>query len=147
LPNKTLKTGLAHVVVWWQNLAVKPHISIIASYNTKHIINTIKGRNLSRVFFFRSGHLHAANLWCFRVKLPNLKLKTRPAQLLDSLPLDITLPVQSKNWHRYSKKQKKIWKYLQARKSIIPLFGVTLQHGPLCALYYKTITIVSDDRR
>ncbi len=28
---------------------------------------------------------------CFETKLPNLKLKTRPKQLLGSLPLDIAL--------------------------------------------------------
>ncbi len=48
--------------------------------------------NLGRVFNFRSGHLHAAPLWCYRVKLPNLDLKTQPKQLRDSLPLDIALP-------------------------------------------------------
>ncbi len=30
---------------------------------------------------------------CYTIKLPNLKLKTRPKQLLGSLPLDITLPI------------------------------------------------------
>jgi hypothetical protein len=38
----------------------------------------------------RSGRLHAMHLWCFQVKQPSLKLKTRPKQLL-CLPLDITL--------------------------------------------------------
>ncbi len=53
----------------------------------------LTGQNLGRVFNFRSGHFHAAHLWCNPVKLLNLKLKTRPKQLLVSLPLDITLPV------------------------------------------------------
>jgi hypothetical protein len=48
-----------------------------------------KGHNLARVFNFRSGNLHAAHLWCCRVKLPTLKLKIWPKQLLGSLPLDL----------------------------------------------------------
>jgi hypothetical protein len=35
--------------------------------------------------------LHAAHLWCYQVKLPSLKLKTQPKQLLSSLLLDIAL--------------------------------------------------------
>ena len=38
----------------------------------------------------RSGRLHAMHLWCFQVKQPSLKLKTRPKQLL-CLPLDLSL--------------------------------------------------------
>jgi hypothetical protein len=52
----------------------------------------LKGQNLGRVFNFRSGCVHAMRLFCYRVKLPNLKLKTRPKQLLGPLPLDIALP-------------------------------------------------------
>jgi hypothetical protein len=52
----------------------------------------LTGRNLGQVFNFRNGHLHAAQFWCYRVKLPNLKLKTRPKQLLGSLELVIALP-------------------------------------------------------
>jgi hypothetical protein len=48
-------------------------------------------QNLGRVFNFRSGHLHAADLWFYLVKLPNLNLKTWSKQLLGSLPLDIAL--------------------------------------------------------
>jgi hypothetical protein len=48
-----------------------------------------------RVFNFRSVHLHAAHLWCCQVKLPNLKLKTWPKQLLGSLPLDNMLPTET----------------------------------------------------
>jgi hypothetical protein len=36
--------------------------------------------------------VHAVQLLCCGVKLPNLKLKTRNKQLLDSLPVDIVLP-------------------------------------------------------
>ncbi len=49
------------------------------------------GQNLGQVFNFRSGHLKSAHLWCYRVKLPNLKLKTRTKQLLVSPLLDIVL--------------------------------------------------------
>jgi hypothetical protein len=48
-------------------------------------------QNLGRVFSCRSGLVHAMHLLCYGVKLPNLKLKTRPKQLLGSLPLDIVL--------------------------------------------------------
>ncbi len=51
----------------------------------------LTGRNLGRVFNLRSGHLHAAHLWCYQVKLPNLKLKIWPKQLLGSLPIDFAL--------------------------------------------------------
>jgi hypothetical protein len=51
----------------------------------------LTGRNLGRVFYFRSGHLYAMHFYCYQVKLPNLKLKTRPKQLLGSFPLDIVL--------------------------------------------------------
>jgi hypothetical protein len=53
----------------------------------------LTGQNLGRVFKFRFGHLHAELFWCYQVKLPNLKLKTRPKQLLGSLPLVIALTV------------------------------------------------------
>jgi hypothetical protein len=48
-------------------------------------------QNLGRVFNFRSGHLHAADLWCYWVKLPNLNLQTWPKELLGTLLLDIAL--------------------------------------------------------
>ncbi len=50
----------------------------------------LTGQNLGRVFNFRSVHLHVAHLWRYQVKLLNLKLKTRPKQLLGSLPLQST---------------------------------------------------------
>ncbi len=34
-------------------------------------------------------------LWYYETILPNLKLKTRPKQLLGSLPLDIALPAET----------------------------------------------------
>jgi hypothetical protein len=55
----------------------------------------LTGQNLGRVLYFRLGHLHAEHFWCYQVKLPNLKLKTRPKQLLGSLPLVIALPAWS----------------------------------------------------
>jgi hypothetical protein len=53
------------------------------------------GQNLGRVFNFINGRVHAAHILCYRVKLPNLKLKTRPEQLLGYLLLDIMLRGQS----------------------------------------------------
>ncbi len=51
----------------------------------------LTGKNLARVFNYRNGRVHAMHLLCYRVKLPYLKLKTRPYQLIGSLPLDIML--------------------------------------------------------
>ena len=47
---------------------------------------------LNLVFKFRRGCLPAFQLYYFETKLPNLKLKTRPKQLLGSHPVDIALP-------------------------------------------------------
>ena len=52
----------------------------------------LTGQNQGQIFSFRFDHLHAEHFWCYQVKLPNLKLKTQPKQLLGSLPLVITLP-------------------------------------------------------
>jgi hypothetical protein len=52
----------------------------------------LTGQKLVRGFNFRSGHLHAAQLWCYGLKLPNLKLKTLPKQPLGPLQYDIVLP-------------------------------------------------------
>jgi hypothetical protein len=52
----------------------------------------LTGQNLGQVFNFRFGHWHAEHFWCYQAKLPNLKVKTQPKQLLGSLPLVITLP-------------------------------------------------------
>jgi hypothetical protein len=48
--------------------------------------------------------VRAMQLSCFETKLPNLMLKTRPKQLLGSLPLDIALPALPKKYflHSYS---------------------------------------------
>jgi len=35
-------------------------------------------QNMVRVFNFRSGRVYTVHLLCYRVKRPNLKLKTRP---------------------------------------------------------------------
>jgi len=52
----------------------------------------LTGQNLVQVFNSRSACMRAMQLLYFETKLPNLMLKTRPKQLLGSLPLDITLP-------------------------------------------------------
>jgi hypothetical protein len=43
------------------------------------------------------GCVYTNQLCCYEVKLPNLKLKIWPKQLLDSLPLDIVMPVRVEN--------------------------------------------------
>jgi len=60
------------------------------SYSMDQLLRT--GQNRGRVFNFRSDCVNAMRFLCYRVKLPNLKLKTRPKQLLGSLPLDTMLP-------------------------------------------------------
>jgi hypothetical protein len=56
----------------------------------------LTGRALGRVFNFRSGCMrHTMHLRPSVAKQPNLELKTRPKQLLGSLPLVIVLPDQS----------------------------------------------------
>jgi hypothetical protein len=59
----------------------------------------LTGRNLGRVFNFRSGHLHAADLWCSWVELPDLNLKTRPKQLPLGMALcGLSKGLLSKEW-------------------------------------------------
>ncbi len=53
----------------------------------------LTGQNQGRIFNFTSVRVHAVHLLCYRAKLPNLKLITRPRQLLGSFPLDIALTV------------------------------------------------------
>jgi hypothetical protein len=52
----------------------------------------LAGQNLGRVFNSRSGCMCARHLFCYEAKQPNLKLKTRPKQLLGSLPIGFALP-------------------------------------------------------
>ncbi len=53
----------------------------------------LTGRALGQVFNFRSGCMcHSMHLWPGVAKQLNLELKTRPKQLLGSLPLVIALP-------------------------------------------------------
>jgi hypothetical protein len=59
----------------------------------------LTGQNLGRVFNFRNGRVHVVHFLCYVVKLPNLKLKTQPKQLLGYLPLDIVLPEPIKRKH------------------------------------------------
>jgi hypothetical protein len=52
----------------------------------------LTAQNLGQDFNFRNDCVHAVNFLCYRVKLPNLKLKTRDKQLPGALPYDIGLP-------------------------------------------------------
>jgi hypothetical protein len=51
----------------------------------------LTGQNLGRVFTFRNVRVHVWHFLCYRLKLPNLELKTWPKQLLGSLPLDMEM--------------------------------------------------------
>ncbi len=84
----------------------------------------LAGRNLGRVFNFRSGHLHAAHLQCFQVKLPNLRLKTQPKQLLGSLLLDITL----------SEPLYQMQFLISSRKFLIEMQSFFIPSNPLCLI-------------
>jgi hypothetical protein len=53
----------------------------------------LTGQNMDQVFNFKSVYLHAGHLCCYQVKLPNLKLKIWPKQLLGSFPFDVALSV------------------------------------------------------
>jgi hypothetical protein len=50
------------------------------------------GLNLGRAFNSRRVCSSAMYFRCYEAKLPNLKLKTQPKQLLGSLPLAFALP-------------------------------------------------------
>ncbi len=49
----------------------------------------LTGQNLGRVFYSRLGRALKYRAFVYITKQPNLKLKTRPKQLLGYLPLDI----------------------------------------------------------
>jgi hypothetical protein len=51
----------------------------------------LTGQNLGLVFIYRSGRMLTTRLLPSLPKLPGLKLKTRPKQLLGSLPLAFSL--------------------------------------------------------
>jgi hypothetical protein len=52
----------------------------------------LTGQNLGRVFNSRSDCMSAMHLFCYEAEQLNLKLKTRPKQLLGSHPLAFALP-------------------------------------------------------
>jgi hypothetical protein len=54
----------------------------------------LTGRNLGRVFHSRLCHTCIGHAIVHITKQPNLKLKTRPKQLLGSLPLAFALPAR-----------------------------------------------------
>jgi hypothetical protein len=51
----------------------------------------LPGLNQGRVFNSRSGTVHTTHFYCYRVKLPDLKLKIRTKLLLGPLLLDNVL--------------------------------------------------------
>jgi len=51
----------------------------------------LRRQNMGRVFNSRSGCMHAMHFFCYEAKRPNLKLKTRPKQLLSNLQLDVAV--------------------------------------------------------
>jgi hypothetical protein len=65
-------------------------------------------QNLGRVFNSRGGNVYAMHSCGYQSKLPNLKLKTQPKQLLGSLPLGFALPGQKLyfDYQKFSKNEK-----------------------------------------
>jgi hypothetical protein len=58
-------------------------------------------QNLGRVFNSRSDWMFVMHLFSYEAKQPNLKLKTRPKQLLGYLPLAFALPAVSYWSHQW----------------------------------------------
>ncbi len=52
----------------------------------------LTGRNLGRIFNYRSDRMFIMHLFGYEAKQPNLNLKTRPKQLLGYLSLAFALP-------------------------------------------------------
>jgi hypothetical protein len=61
-----------------------------------HEQTCLTGQNLSQVFNYRRVRIHSVHLIFSEAKRSNLKLKTRPRQLLGPLPLDSMLPTLPK---------------------------------------------------
>jgi hypothetical protein len=80
--------------LWQYPIQMVSFMAPLANIRQGMDILQLTGQNLGQVFNFRSGHLHATTFLVLSVKLPNLQLKTRPKQLLGSLPLVIALPGQ-----------------------------------------------------
>ncbi len=68
--------------------------ALLANALKGYVMDKLKltGRNLGRVFNSRLGHACKGHTIEHITKQPNLKLETRPKQLLGSLPLAFTLP-------------------------------------------------------
>ncbi len=77
-----LKRCLLRLIKLWKMFFVLNIVSDIQS--------TVE--NLGWVFNSRSGRVYVMHLCYYETKVPNLKLKTRPKQLLDYLLLDTALP-------------------------------------------------------
>jgi len=93
VPHRRLRPGMNRqkicLVTFMWSLGL-PHIWNIVSSNVRaHIMDKLKltGRNLGRVFNCRLGRACIGHAIVHVTKQPNLKLKTRPKQLLGSLPL------------------------------------------------------------
>jgi hypothetical protein len=68
-------------------LKTRPKFSPVSSSLSVEMVKLQReGQNLGRVLNFRSGYAYT------KAKLPNFKLKTRPKQLSDLVPLDILPP-------------------------------------------------------
>jgi hypothetical protein len=86
----------------------------------------LTGRNLCRVFNFLSEHF-----WCYQVKLPNLKLKTGPKQLLGSFPLVIAFNGRDPRFNRLgrSKHQKQPFCVSNRKKKQFEPFHFRRENG------------------
>ncbi len=94
----------------------------------------LTGQNLGRDFNSRSSCMCAQNLCCYEAKQPNLKLKTRPKQLLGSLPLATALPAI-------------VYCFLACVNQPLMMTCIFFSPTCFCGLYYKSFTIVNYDRK
>jgi len=79
----------------WYSLPCISSISSGSSSNVSSLTLSMNmdkiHQNLGRVFNSSIGRVYAKHSCCYWARLPALKLKTRPKQLLGSLPLDLEL--------------------------------------------------------
>ncbi len=104
----------------------------------------LTGRNLGRVCNSKLRHVCIRHAIAYITKWPNLKLKTRPKQLLGSLPLAFALPGFSfqnmRRWSRLKHHQHMLWHMLA------PLLSPYLQELILSIIYLHFSSYRSSNR-
>ncbi len=92
----TLGLKATLITICWVSVVMLVFLIVVLMYCLMSMDKLhLTGQNLGRVFNSRSGRVHAIHSCCYWARLPDLKLKTWPKQLLGSLPLDIALPASA----------------------------------------------------